>query len=71
MHRHLSTIPMLHHQLLVLAAARGEAIVGPVESIRHVVVAFSHSWTVADGVRDDGTVWLEEIDLYSSTTCEL
>jgi len=63
MHRHLSTVPMLHHQLLVLVATCGDTIVGPVEGIRHVVVAFSHAWTVADGIRDDGTVWLEEIDL--------
>jgi len=54
---------MLHHQLLVLVATCGDTIVGPVEGIRHVVVAFSHAWTVADGIRDDGTVWLEEIDL--------
>jgi hypothetical protein len=44
-------------------------VVGPVESIRHVVVAFSHAWAVADGIRGDCTVWLEEIDLYSSMPC--
>ena len=54
---------MLHLQLLMLIAARGNTVVGPVKSIRHVVIAFSHAWTVADSIRDDGTVWLEEIDL--------
>ena len=54
---------MLQLQLLVLVATRGDAIVGPVESIRHVVVALGHSWAVADSIRDNGAIWLEEIDL--------
>jgi hypothetical protein len=56
MHRHLSATPMLRLQLLVLVAARDNIIVGPVESVRHVVIALGHSWTVAHSIRDDGTV---------------
>lgn len=54
---------MLQLQLLVLVATRGDILVGPVESIRHVVIVLCHSWAVADSVGDDGAVWLDEIDL--------
>jgi hypothetical protein len=62
-HRHLSAIPMLQLQLLVLVATRGDILIGPVESIRHVIIVLSHPWAVADSIRDDGAVWLDEIDL--------
>lgn len=60
---------MLHLRLLRLLATRGDAIVGPVESIRHVVIAFCHARAVADSIRDDRNIWLEEIDLQRSITC--
>jgi hypothetical protein len=62
-HRHLSAIPMLQLQLLMLVATRADILVGPVESIRHVVIVLGHPWAVADSIRDDCAVWLDEIDL--------
>jgi len=62
-HRHLSAIPVLQLQFLVLVTACGDTIIGPIESIRHVVVALGHAWPVANSIGDDGAIWLNEIDL--------
>lgn len=63
MHRHLRTLAMLIHELLVLLAPFSNLLIPPLKRISHIVVAFGQARTIGNGIGDECAVGLPEIDL--------